>query len=353
MMGLGKGGLTGGAALLVAGVATGIAIEKAVVGRRINKRRLGEREPFGELRGRSVEVISTDGVALHVDVEERGDPDHDGNLTVIFCHGYGLNQHCWHYQRRDLRALGQLVFVDQRAHGRSGRGDPSNTTVDQLGEDVKSVIDQVTGEDPLLLVGHSMGGMMVMALAADHPELFTERIVGVALLATSAGGMADESFGLPPRISKAFHRLLPQALNSMSQRTEIMGLRPQMSDIEFLITSRYGFGPDAPLSLTEFTSQMIKDTPLDVLAEFFPAIDEHDKREAIAVLAGIETLVMVGSKDLLTPPHHSDEIVRLAPHAEFILLPDTGHMLMLERYPEVNQGLRDLVGRIRSAGVLD
>ena len=352
-MGPGKGGLTGGAALLVAGLATGIAIEKAIVGRRIKKRSFEEREPFGQLRGRTVRVTTTDGVELNVEIEKRADPEHDGGLTIVFCHGYGLNQDCWHYQRRDLRSLGQLVFVDQRAHGRSRRGHPDNTTIDQLGEDLKSVIDQVTGDNPLLLVGHSMGGMTVMALAASHPELFERRVVGVALLATSAGGMAETSFGFPPRVGKAFHKLFPQALSSVAQREEIVGLRPRVSDIEFLITSRYSFGPDAPLSLTEFTSAMIKETPLDVLAEFFPAIDDHDKRDAIAQFAGIEMLVMVGSKDLLTPPHHSDELVRLAPHAEFILLPETGHMLMLERYPEVNQGLRDLVYRIRSAGILD
>lgn len=352
-MGIGKRGLTSGAALLVAGLATGVAIEKAVVGRRVRQRSFDEREAFGQLRGRTVRVVASDGVELNVEVERRGDPEGDGGLTIIFCHGYGLNQDCWHYQRRDLRSLGQLVFIDQRAHGRSRRGLPSNTTIDQLGEDLKSVIDQVTGDNPLVLVGHSMGGMTVMALAAGHPELFEHRVVGVALLATSAGGMAETSFGLPPQVGRAFHRLFPQALRTVANREEIVGLRPRVSDIEFLLTSRYSFGSDAPLSLTEFTSAMIKETPLDVLAEFFPAIDEHDKRDAIAEFAGIETLVMVGTKDLLTPPHHSDELVRLAPHAEFIVLPETGHMLMLERYPEVNQGLRDLVARIRAAGILN
>ena len=71
----------------------------------------------------------------------------------------------------------------------------------QLAEDLLQVLDEVAGDGPVVLVGHSMGGMTIMHLARTHPELFGTRIRGVALFSTSAGEMADHSpiRGLPGR----------------------------------------------------------------------------------------------------------------------------------------------------------
>ena len=60
-------------------------------------------------------------------------------------------------------------------------------TIDQLGRDLKAVIDAAAPEGPLVLVGHSMGGMTVMALADQYPELIRDRVVGVAFVGTSCG----------------------------------------------------------------------------------------------------------------------------------------------------------------------
>ena len=157
-----------GAAAAV-GAAIGVATERVLVRRAL--RPDAERdEPFGQLRGRVVPVVASDGTALHVEVEDPpqgsiADREDDG-LTVIFCHGYALEEDSWHYQRRDLRALGRLVFWDQRSHGRSGRGPAENATIDQLGRDLAAVIEATATTGPIILVGHSMGGMTVMSYAA-------------------------------------------------------------------------------------------------------------------------------------------------------------------------------------------
>ena len=75
-----------------------------------------------------------------------------------------------------------MVFWDQRSHGRSGRSDLTHATIDQLGDDLLAVLEATTAPGrPVVLVGHSMGGMTIMALADRHPELFGDRVVGVAL----------------------------------------------------------------------------------------------------------------------------------------------------------------------------
>ena len=86
-------------------------------------------EPFGELRGREFAVLAPDGVPLHVEVNG---PD-DAPVTIIFCHGYALNQDSWHYQRRDLarrRQAGVLGPARPRAVRPRAR---QPVTVDQTG----------------------------------------------------------------------------------------------------------------------------------------------------------------------------------------------------------------------------
>jgi pimeloyl-ACP methyl ester carboxylesterase len=94
---------------------------------------------------------------------------------------------------------------------------------------------------------------------------------------------------------------------------------------------------------------MLSATPIDVVAEFLPTLEAHDKRRALEAIGRVDTLVLVGDADLLTPSQHSDEIVRHVPGAELVIIPDSGHMLMLEKYPEVNQHLRELVARVRKS----
>ncbi|MBI1376939.1 MAG: alpha/beta fold hydrolase [Frankiales bacterium] len=346
-------GLVGalGAAAAV-GAAIGVATERVVV-RRALRPDTERDEPFGGLRGRVVPVIASDGTSLHVEVEDPpegslADRSGDG-LTVVFSHGYALEQDSWHYQRRDLRALGRLVFWDQRSHGRSGRGPADNATIDQLGHDLAAVIRATAATGPLVLVGHSMGGMTVMSYAALHPEEFGERVRGVALLATSSGGLAEVPLGLPAPLARAFHSAAPAVAGLLARRKDIVERgRKAGSDIAYLLTKVYSFGSNVPPSLTGFVHRMLSATPIDVVAEFLPTLETHDKTRALDSIGRVDTLVIVGDSDLLTPSEHSDEIVRHVPGAELVVIPGSGHMVMLEKYPEVNQHLRELVSRVRT-----
>lgn len=104
-------------------------------------------------------------------------------------------------------------------------------------------------------------------------------------------------------------------------------------------------GKDASPALVEFVEQMAANTPVDVIAEFYSAFTNHDKLEALDVLKGVETLVLVGSKDLLTPLEHSETIAQALPDASFVVVEGSGHMVQLERAPLVTMHLRTLVAR--------
>jgi pimeloyl-ACP methyl ester carboxylesterase len=335
--------ITAAAGVVATGAAVGLAAERYAAGRSFRGPDPEADEPLGQLHGRVVPVTADDGVALHVEVDETGD---EGPVSVVFCHGLALDQGSWHYQRRDLDDIGRLVFWDQRGHGRSGRGAPDHATIDQLGRDLKAVLDATTSDRPVVLVGHSMGGMTIMALAEQHPEMFGEQVIGVALIATSPGRLAEISFGVPAAAGRGLRRVAPRALQVLNERPAFVQRGRRLAgDLEFVLTKRYSFATDVPPSLVRFVTSMHDHTPLDVLAELFPAFDAHDKLAALDVLREIETLVLGGEQDRMTPADHSREIAEALPGARLAILPDAGHMVMLEHHDVVTDELRDLVER--------
>ncbi|MGN6611556.1 MAG: alpha/beta fold hydrolase [Angustibacter sp.] len=341
-----------GAGLAAAGVgaALGLAAERWTAGR---ARESGVGEAYGSLRGVPQRVLADDGTGLYVEVDE---PEHfgakrprgraDEPVTVVFSHGFCLNQDIWHFQRQWLRGRFRLVFWDQRGHGRSETGPDEHYTVDQCGADLRAVIEATTPTGPLVLVGHSMGGMTVMALSGEHPELVHERVLGAALVATSSGGLGEVNWGLHESLGRIAHRVAPVALVGLTRAPRLVDRTRRIgSDLEQLMVKRYSYASDVPPELVRFTAAMIAATPIDVVSGFLPGFDIHDKAEALAALDGIEALVLSGADDLLTPPDHSEAIVRRLPGAEHVVVPDAGHMVMLEHPDVVNLHLGDLLER--------
>ena len=206
----------------------------------------------------------------------------------MLVHGYIQEMAVWHYQRRALAADGdvRLVLYDHRSHGRSGRGPAERSTIEQLGRDLGTVLDAVAPDGPVVLVGHSMGGMTVMALADARPELFGDRVVGVALVGTSAGKLAQLTFGLPTATLPVTRRVLPLLTKGMTTRPRPFERgRRAGSDLAFLLTRRGGFGSgDVSPAVVEFVATMAARTPVDVIAEYYDTFMSHDKLAALDVL---------------------------------------------------------------------
>ncbi|MFF7989983.1 alpha/beta fold hydrolase [Kitasatospora xanthocidica] len=356
--------------VLAAGAAAGVAIERLTVGRAMRRRARAELDagaPYGSLRGRPRTVTAPDGTELYVELDGTGwgpdgtgrdserpggeRADHREPLTVVFCHGYCLNQDSWHFQRAALREGMRLVFWDQRSHGRSERsrsylaGEPAG--IDQLGGDLKAVIDAVAPTGPLVLVGHSMGGMTVMALADQHPELFRDRVAGVALIGTLAGDWNEVSLGLPKAGAKLFKKVAPGMVKLLGRQVDLVEATRRLgSDVTAVFYRRFSFGGrDVDPGVVRFAEQLLDATPIDVVAEFYPVFGAHEKYEALAALRGLPALVLAGTKDLLTPSAHSEAMAERLPGAELVLAEGAGHLVMLERPEQVDRELALLLRR--------
>ncbi|MFJ4963087.1 putative non-heme bromoperoxidase BpoC [Streptomyces sp. ADI96-02] len=376
-----RAGIAGAAiGVIAAGAAAGVAVERLTVGRGMRKKArlaLDATGPYGSLRGTPGRAVADDGTELYYEVEEAEPAEPAGRsdgpteadtrrrrlfgrkspapVTVVFSHGYCLGQDSWHFQRAALRGLVRAVYWDQRSHGRSGRGraqaDGVPAGIDQLGRDLKAVIDAAAPEGPLVLVGHSMGGMTMMALADQYPALVRDRVAAVALVGTSGGKLAEVDFGLPVAGVKAVRRVLPGVLKALGSQAELVEKgRRATADLFAGLIKRYSFGSrDVDPAVARFAERLIESTPIDVVAEFYPAFAEHDKSGALPAFRDVPVLILAGDKDLVTPSSHSEAIADVLPEAELVIVPDAGHLVMLEHPETVTDRLADLL--VRSGAV--
>jgi pimeloyl-ACP methyl ester carboxylesterase len=293
------------------------------------RRRRGEEVEFGTVRSAGQIVMSADGTPLHVEIDEaeRKTP------TIVFLHGWVENIDVWHYQRLALRGRVRMVFVDSRSHGRSGRSYDTNSSLADLADDVSAVIGQLVPRGPIILVGHSMGGMTIMELARSQPKLFGGRVKGVVLLGTSSGRLTRSSPGL--------RYLIPM----LRVGAPVLDWGRRFNS--YSVIRRWGLGPDAEERHVDMANEMLLEAPTHVLSDFYGNFVALDLTSGLADLGRARTVVMGGTADLMTPIKHSRRLAEEIPDAKLVELDGVGHMLMFEAHEAVTQAIEDVLDAVQ------
>lgn len=299
-------------------------------------------EPLPPAPAGSDTVLADDGTRLHAQVGGRLDAD----LTVVLVHGFLARTLEFDMQWQHLGRQVRLVRYDHRNHGRSER---SRRPVDvgTLADDLAAVLRQLVPTDAVL-VGHSMGGMTVLALAERHQDLFRERVRGVALLSSAAG---HDLPGHPVENATrwlARRRVLAPTLALLRLVAPVVELlRPRRTDLvrRGVAGLMFGTADVDPATLSQ-TQELLEEPPLSTTASLQGALLRHDVRRALPLLADLPVLVLTGADDRLVRPGHSVRMAEdLGPQAELVVVPGAGHVVNQTRPTETNAALDRLLAR--------
>jgi pimeloyl-ACP methyl ester carboxylesterase len=333
-----------------AGLATALAIERVLVRRSLNAAGDPYREDdFGDQPfDAELTVTAADGTDLHVEIVE---PKHPSDKpTIVFVHGFALDMGTFYFQRRMLADQGEyrMVFYDQPGHGRSARLESGDYDIAALGRSLAAILDKAVPDGHIILVGHSMGGMTIMAFAEQYPEWFGARVTGVVLISTSAGLIDKTKIGLPTLVARASAPFIPVWGGAARLGGGVIDrARVASSDLAWLLTRRYGFGDARPSpSLVTFVEQMNAKTSVETLTKYLHTLYTHNRFPALSALRGVPVLVIVGTKDYLTPVTHSEQILEHLPEAQLVKIDNSGHVVMLEKADEVNAALLPFLEKI-------
>jgi pimeloyl-ACP methyl ester carboxylesterase len=287
------------------------------------------------------ELTLDDGVALHVETFGPA----DAAVTVVLLHGWCLDRRTWHHQVKALTGVdARVVAYDARGHGRSSATRLRSATLDRLGDDLAEVLRRYAGDGPVVLAGHSMGGMVIMEYAHRHPVDFAERVAGLLFVSTTAEGHTHTRYGLPPRLAALMRAgetfgagVLARSGAWRPHRALLPALRPAL---RWLL-----FGDEYDDAALKMTMKTVGRTTLRSIGGFRASIGDQQRLETLARLGDVPAAVLVGDRDRLTPPQCARSIAEALPGTELTVFPGAGHMLILERHVQVSATLAAIVER--------
>ncbi|GAA0813000.1 alpha/beta fold hydrolase [Spirilliplanes yamanashiensis] len=296
------------------------------------------------------EVRLSDGVRLHVEVSGPAEAD----ATVVMLHGWCHDRRTWHRQAAALpEALGgataRIVAYDQRGHGRSGATHLRSATLEQLGDDLAAVVDEAAPRGPVVLAGHSLGGMAIMEYAHRHPETFGARVGGLVFVGTTAEGHTHTRYGLPTPLAGVLRTAETMGAGVLARcgawrphRAVLPALSP---GVRWLL-----FGDEYESADLDICLRALGRASLRSIGGFRTSVGAQLRLDTLAALGDVPAAVLVGDKDRLTPPACARSIADALPGAALTVAEGAGHMLMMERPQLVTDALADVVARATASG---
>ena len=280
---------------------------------------------------------TSDSTVLHVVDEGPA----DARTTLVLVHAWTLDHTSWDRVASILSRTVRVLRYDHRGHGGSSPAPRGTATIAQLGDDLAALIEDRVPTGPIVLAGHSIGGMAMMALAERHPDLVKSRVAGAAFVATASGGLRELTLGLPRPIARTVLRGETVANRKLAklERRILLG-KPKIAE-PFLRWLLFGTRPRSE-DIAATAAQLGRCHPASMVG-FRESLSDHERRHALSAFQDIPTVVLAGGSDRLTPPRHARVIAAELPDAQFAIYPGAGHMLPVERSVEVTTRIGGLL----------
>lgn len=324
-------------ALLLGATLVGIGAAAAGAYRATHPR--GARGPLSPDPGRGRAPLPDDLFDLPDDVVHHRIPTPDGGSIhavergsgrpLVLLHGITLRHDVWAPQLRELADRYRVIAVDLRGHGESTAGS-DGYGLPRLADDLASLLEALDLHDAVV-VGHSMGGMTAMQFCGQHPEVLADRVAGLIFVATRAHQV------LPPYVDRGARSLVARGQGVLDAGRTLPARSTTTRNV-----ARLAFGDHPSPKAVSIVAEMGESIAPQALLPSVAGLIEHDAREALR-RTHTPSLVIVGTRDLLTPVPSASHLAHLLPRSELVVLPRAGHQLMQERPAEVAELIDDFV----------
>lgn len=289
-------------------------------------------------RAEGVDVPGADGAVLNVEIEGAAQ-----GPILLFTHGWGLSARIWAEARAELGSRFGLVFWDLPGLGQSGRP-TAGYSIEGFAEDLHAVIDSLPEDRPIILVGHSIGGMTVQTFCARHPELLNRRVAAIVLENTTHAN---------PLETMVFSRLLKplqpviEAVFKLdmvfSPLIWVMNGQAWLSGATHLAARLVGFGTRPTREQLDRTARLITLGSPAVQARGNLAMLRWSITEELPRV-DVPALVFVGGRDLITRDQAGAAIAAALPQGKLVRVEQAGHMGPVEKSAFYNEQIGDFAG---------
>jgi pimeloyl-ACP methyl ester carboxylesterase len=254
--------------------------------------------------------VTIRGTEIHI--LESGPAGGEKGPSLLFIHGAGGNASVWEEQASFFRGMSRVFRVELPGHGKSsGLGEAE---IPAYAEWVRGFLASASSPGPVVVIGHSMGGAVAIHLALDPPR----SLLGIVLMGTGA------RLGVMPAIFQLLE-------------TDPEGF--------FRTIDLVAYGPSVSEELKKRGTDMIRECPIPVILKDFRACDRFDLKARLQEIR-LPTLIICGEEDKLTPVKYSIFLNERIPGSRLVLIPQAGHMAMVEKPEVVNRAIEDFLSSL-------
>lgn len=241
--------------------------------------------------------------------------------TLVFLHGLGGGHHAWDRQLPYFSARGYPSHAwDQPGYGHSEAVEPYD--LEQVALSLKRLVESLGGE-PVVLVGHSMGGLIAQEAYARFPQL----VKALALCFTSAAFVGNSDF----------------AREFVAARIGPLDAGRSMADIAASVMPAMRGSRSDPEGLA-LAERIMSGIPPDTYRNAVHLLTTFDRREQLPGIA-VPALLIAGSDDQTAPASTMKRMSEKIPGAEFVLLEGCGHLGPLDQPDAFNAALEAFLVR--------
>jgi pimeloyl-ACP methyl ester carboxylesterase len=297
-------------------------------------RRHGSDEPKF-MRTKTVQRLPRpDGSILQVEFygPEDGQP-------IIMSHGWGPNSTIWYYAKRQLSDRFRVIVWDLPGLGKSFRPDNNDYSIEKYARDLEAVI-AIAGNQPVFLLGHSMGGMINLTFCRLFPEHLRRRVAGLILVDTTYTNPVKTCIfsGLIRKLQKPLIEPLLYLTILLSPIFWLMTWLSYFNGLLYISVELSGFTGRETRGQLNFAAFLSALGSPGVLARGTLAMFKYDETKTLARI-NVPVLVVCGASDIATKPVASDRMKAEIPQAKLVTINPGGHMALMEQNHQFSQAV--------------
>jgi len=267
--------------------------------------------------------------------------------VLVFVHGWAMDSSLWFYARRHFQSRYTVVTLDLPGLGRS-KAAPA-TTLANMADDVLAVINRL--DRPVVLIGHSIGGMTIQTLARRRADLFDGKHVAGAVL-------INTTYTNPLRTM-----ILPRLMTALQPVIELVSrIEVWLYPLAWLsawqsylsgsthMSVRLAHGPEVTRSQLEHTALATTRSNPAIVAKGNLAMLHWDATDAMAFLS-IPVLVLGGDRDIVTKPSASEYIAASTPTSQVKIEARSNHMSVLDEAGAYHRSIDAFLSEIATSSL--
>jgi pimeloyl-ACP methyl ester carboxylesterase len=286
----------------------------------------GNDEPVAMRTGSATEISGSDGTKIHVELYGPAE-----GPTLVFTHGWGTNSTEWYYAKQHLADRFRLILWDLPGLGKSMQPGDRNFALERMASDLHSVLSLANGK-PVVLVGHSIGGMINLTFCRLFPGLLGTQIAGIAQLDTSYTNpvKTTKGSGFSLTIQKPIAEPILHAMIFLSPAVRLTNWLSYENGLLYLENAQSSFGGSETRGQLDLVSRYQFESSPAVVARGTLAMFHWD---ASPVLPRVNTpvLILVGQQDTTTLPTASEHMQKTMPQAKLQMVNSSAHYGLLEQ----------------------